>query len=503
MVTYSTLVPLWAVLVSLAAVPAILVSHARPNLRETWTLAAAAVKLALVGSLVPGALAGRVAESTLFSIAPGISFTLRADPLGVLFALVAAGLWLVTSVYAIGYVRTNREQHQTRFFASFAVCLSATVGVAFAANLLTFLIFYEVLTIATYPLVVHKQSPEAVRAGRKYLAYALTAGGLLLVATVWTYHLAGTLDFRPGGILGDADASPAALRTLFVLALLGVGVKAGLMPLHGWLPSAMVAPTPVSALLHAVAVVKSGVFGVVRLVGFIFGGDLLSSLGLHHFLALAAGTTVLLASLLALRQDELKKRLAYSTIGHLSYIVLGAALLTPHGLSGALLHLASHATLKITLFFCAGALYVHFHYTRISQLDGVGRQMPWTMAAFAVGTLGLAGVPPLNGFVSKWLLCLGTLEGTPGQGLWLAVLLGSGLLNAAYFFPIVHRAFFRKPAAPDNRGEAPALLVVPICVVAGLSIVLGVFPNLFGFFDLATAVAGQMAAAAGDSFARF
>ncbi len=491
-VLVSSLVPLAAVLVSLAAVPLILLSARRPNLREFWTLAAAFAKLALVVALLPGALAGRVAETRLLELSPGVALGLRADPLGVFFALVASALWVLTSFYSIGYVRGAGEKRQTRYFASFAVCLSATVGIAFAANLLTFLVFYEVLTIATYPLVVHKESREAIAAGRKYLAFALSAGVALIAAVAWTHTLAGRLDFVAGGLLEDVALAPGAGRALFLLFLGGVGVKAAIVPLQSWLPAAMVAPTPVSALLHAVAVVKSGVFGVVRVVGFVFGPGWMRELGLDLLLAGVAGATILLASLLALKQDNLKARLAYSTIGHLSYIVLGVALLSPAGFAGGVFHLATHATMKITLFFCAGAIYVHLKKDRISQLDGVGREMPWTMGAFAVGAAGLAGVPPVNGFLSKWLLCLGSLEaGAPWA---LAVLLTSGLLNAAYFFPIVHRAFFRPAAAQSDeakrKGEASPLLVVPLVTTALASLALGAFPDAaLGLFELARAVA--------------
>ena len=502
--TYPSLVPFLAVMASLVAVPAILLSSRRPNLREFWTLAAAFVKFGLVLTLLPGVMAGRVAEATILEVSPGISLMLRADAFGVFFALVASGLWILTSFYSIGYVRSSNEQNQTRYFASFAVCLSATIGVAFAANLLTFLIFYEILSIATYPLVVHKETDEALRSGRKYLVYALTAGVLLIAAIAWTYQTAGTLDFRAGGLFTGLDLGSGTAWGLFLLFIAGVGVKAGIMPLHSWLPAAMVAPTPVSALLHAVAVVKSGVFGVVRVVGFVFGPELMGAHGLDLFLAIAAGTTILLASAIALKQDNLKRRLAYSTVGHLSYIVLGAALLSPDGFMGGLLHLANHATMKITLFFCAGAIYVNLHKTNISELDGIGRAMPWTMGAFTVGALGLAGVPPVNGFVSKWFLCLGSLEA--GQIGFLVVFLLSGLLNAAYFFPICHRAFFRKPADPEHHhGEAPMLMVVPICIMAALSLLFGMAPNLFfRFYDLAAAVtAGVFAAAGGSGIAGF
>ncbi|OHE27931.1 MAG: cation:proton antiporter, partial [Syntrophus sp. RIFOXYC2_FULL_54_9] len=355
---YRSLMPFYAVMVSLIAAPLILMSSRQANLREFWTLAASLVKFAVVFLLLPGALAGRIAEFIFWEISPGIALSLKADTLGVFFALIASGLWILTSFYSIGYVRGLNEHKQTRYFASFAVCLSATMGIAFAANLLTFVFFYEILTIATYPLVIHKETKVAIAAGRKYLIYTLTAGVLLIAATAWTYRITGALDFRAGGLFGNTSLSPSIMMVLFLLFLGGVGVKAAVMPLHSWLPAAMAAPTPVSALLHAVAVVKSGVFGVVRVVGFVFGPELMRQFGLNTLLAIFAGATIILASLLAFRQDNLKHRLAYSTVGHLSYIVLGAALLSPASLIGGLLHIANHATMKITLFFCAGALYV-------------------------------------------------------------------------------------------------------------------------------------------------
>jgi multicomponent Na+:H+ antiporter subunit D len=488
LVTYTSSIPFLAVLVSLAAVPLIYASSNRPNTREFWTLAAAFIKFPLILSLLPDAFAGRIAEFTILEISPGIALQLKADSLGLFFALVASGLWILTSFYSIGYVRGAGEKKQTRYFASFAVCLSATIGIAFSANLLTFLIFYEILSLATYPLVIHKETPEAMRSGRQYLLYALTAGVVLIAAIGLTYSIAGTLDFQAGGIFGGLALDPTMIKVVFVLFIAGVGVKAGLMPLQSWLPAAMVAPTPVSALLHAVAVVKSGVFGVIRIVGFVFGPEVMHDFGLNLILATVAGATILLASLIAMQQDNLKRRLAYSTVGHLSYIVLGVALLTPDGFTGGLLHLSFHATTKITLFFCAGAIYVNLHKTEISQLNGIGRVMPWTMAAFTIGALGLAGVPPINAFVSKWFLCRGAMQAD--QLIILGIFLVSGLLNAAYFFPIVHRAFFRQGGADlAHHKEAAPLMVIPICIVAGLSILLGLQPNLFfHFFDLASGI---------------
>jgi len=488
---YTSIIPLLAVLVSLAAVPLILLSSKFKNLRESWTIIAALIKFGLVLSLLPGALAGRTAECSMFDIFPGVKLALRADPFGVFFALVASGLWIFTSFYSIGYVRGAPEKKQTRYFACFAVCLSATIGIAFSANLLSFIIFYEILTIATYPLVIHKETKKAIDAGRKYLIYTITAGLFLIAAAAWTFKLTGTLDFKAGGLFADGVLNPQNAVALFFLFLGGVGVKAGIMPMHSWLPTAMAAPTPVSALLHAVAVVKSGVFGVVRVVGFVFGPALMAQFGLDTILLTFAGVTIIVASLIALRQDNLKRRLAYSTVGHLSYIVLGAALLTESGFAGGMMHIAFHATMKITLFFVAGAIYINLHKENISDMDGIGKVMPWTMGAFTIGAIGLAGIPPINGFVSKWYLGFGSLEA--GTLLPLGILVLSGILNAAYFFPIVHIAFFKKGKGLEGKGEAPLTMVVPLVITAILSLLLGIYPDLFfKFYQMATNIAGTI-----------
>ena len=472
-------VPLWAMLVSLFAVPLILLFDKHPNRREAVTLVAAVIKFGFVLTLLPKALAGEAVEWQIFSIAEGIDFTLRADPFGVFFALIASSLWILTSCYSIGYMRGHAEKKQTRYYASFALSLSATIGIAFAGNLLTFIVFYELLTLATYPLVVHSENRKAIAAGRQYLAYALTAGLLMVAGMAWIYTLTGTLDFAPGGILEEGMLSASGMRILFLLFLVGVGVKSGIMPLHSWLPNAMVAPTPVSALLHAVAVVKSGAFGVVRVVGFVFGPEVMATYGLNIILATASGITIILASFIALRQTNLKRRLAYSTVGHLSYIALGASLLTAEGFLGGMFHITTHATMKITLFFCAGAIFVHTHRSDIRELNGIGRAMPFTMGAFTIGALGLTGLPPVNGFISKWFLVSGSME----AAMWpiVGVLLISGLLNAAYFFPIVHRAFFREGGKDEweGVGEASLWMVVPLSITGALSVILCFFPNAF------------------------
>lgn len=486
-----TYVPLLAVLVSLIAVVPIMLSSKKPNLREFWTILAAVIKFGLVLLLLPGAIEGKSVQLHLMDLAPGIPLALNADPMGVYFAVIASGLWIFTSFYSIGYVRGAGEHKQTRYFASFAVCLSATIGIAFSANLITFVLFYEMLTVATYPLVIHNEKEEAINAGRKYLAFTLTAGLLLVAASALVYHYTGSLDFTPGGLFTGIELPHTAMLLLFILFLGAVGVKAGIMPIHGWLPAAMAAPTPVSALLHAVAVVKSGVFAVIRVVGYVFGTDTMASYGLNDILIVLAGVTIIVASLIAFNQDNLKRRLAYSTVGHLSYIVLGVALLTPIGMTGGIMHIAAHATMKITLFFCAGAIYVNLHRTEISNLNGIAKVMPWTMGAFAVGSMGLAGVPPINGFFSKWNLALGSLEGE--LIIPVIILVVSGLLNIGYFFPILYRAYFKPGEGLEKYGEASPLMVVPIVITATLSVLFGLFPNLFfNFFDLAVDISATL-----------
>jgi multicomponent Na+:H+ antiporter subunit D len=488
--------PLWAVLVSLAATALILASGRRPNLREAVTMLAAGAKAAIVFSMLPDVLAGRVVESAPLVLVPGIALQLRADALGLLFATLASGLWVITSVYSIAYMRSVGYGHQTGYYASFAVCLSATMGIAFAANLLTLFIFYEILTIATYPLVIHRRTEEAVRGGRKYLVYTLTAGQLFLVAVLWAQHIAPGGQFVPGGFLAGT-ASVAVLQAIFVLFIVGAGAKAAIMPLHGWLPTAMVAPTPVSALLHAVAVVKAGVFVILRVVGFVFGPEGLGETGLGPALAWVAAATIVLASIRALAEDNLKRRLAYSTVGQLSYVVLGAALATPAALVGAMFHVVAHAFMKITLFFCAGAIYQATHKENVSELDGLWGRMPVTITAFGLASLGIVGMPLFAGFVSKFKLGLGAADA--GQGGFIAVLVASAILSTAYLLPVVYRAaFVRDPEAGRGKdarhgrhgGEAVAGLVVPLAVTALISLVLGVFPD-WGprFYELASMAA--------------
>ncbi|MDQ7782518.1 MAG: monovalent cation/H+ antiporter subunit D family protein [Desulfomonilaceae bacterium] len=473
-----SIMPLIAVLVSLGVVP-ILMSSRSANVREAWTFGAAALKFLIVLSMLPTVLEGRVLVCTIAEVLPGVAIRLRVDALGMLFALVASSLWIITSAYSIGYMRGLKEHGQTRYFCFFALALSATIGAAFSANLFTLYLFYEMLSFATYPLVTHHQDAEARRSGRKYLLYIVgTSIGLVLPAMVVAYYLSGTLEFSGHGFL-PASSSPILLGVLLFMFLFGFA-KAAIMPLHAWLPAAMVAPTPVSALLHAVAVVKVGVFCILRVLTEVFGVELLASLNLGTAVAYVAAFTIIVASLIALTQDELKRLLAFSTIGQLSYIVLGVALLTPKGITGGMVHIAMHAFGKITLFFCAGAIFVATGKKYISQMAGIGKQMPLTMAAFFIGVLSVIGLPPTGGFVSKWYLVLGTLPAD--QWSMLIVILTSSLLNAAYFFPILYRAFFRQEDQSRNDvavGEAPLWCLVPLMITAVGCILLFFYPFIF------------------------
>ncbi|MEO6743324.1 MAG: monovalent cation/H+ antiporter subunit D family protein [Caldimonas sp.] len=461
--------------------------HRRPNVREAATLGTALSLFATVALLLPAVLAGGRPGFSVGEILPGLAIAFRVEPLGMLFALIASALWIVNSLYSIGYMRANREANQTRFYVCFALALVATMGVAYAANMLTLFLFYEMLTLVTYPLVTHSGTAEARQGGRVYLGLLLGTSILfLLPALVVTWAVAGTTDFRPGGILGG-KMSAAAFGSLLALYMFGIG-KAALMPFHRWLPAAMVAPTPVSALLHAVAVVKAGVFSAVKVIVFVFGVDQLRAAHSTDWLVAIAGFTIIAASLVALKTDNLKRLLAYSTVSQLSYIVLAAAVLAPLSLIGAVLHIAAHALGKITLFFAAGAIYTGSGKTEVSELDGIGRRMPWTMGAFAVGTLSMIGLPPAFGFISKWYM----LSGAMASSHWLAVavIVGSTLLNAAYFLPIVYRAFFVAPPndASSVHGEAPLPMVIALTATAAGTVLLFLMP------DVPLALARQMLA---------
>ncbi len=428
-----------ALLLPVAGSALVLLLRRNPNAREAASLVTAGALFAVVFSIYQAVMRGERPAVVLAEPFPGVPIVLEAEPLGVLFALIASFLWIVTTAYAIGYMRGHHEENQTRFYTFFAFAIASTMGVAFAGNLFTLFVFYEVLSLTTFPLVTHAGTDAARRAGRVYLGILFSTSIVFqLLAIIWVYVLAGTLDFTPGGILeGRASAGMAPL--LLGLFVFGIG-KAAVMPFHRWLPAAMVAPTPVSALLHAVAVVKAGVFAVLKVTVYIFGTGFVTATAASVWLMWVAAATIILGSLVAFRKDNLKARLAYSTVSQLSYVVLGAMLANALGVIGSGMHIAMHAFGKITLFFCAGAIMVATHRTEVSQLDGLGRKMPLTFAAFLIGTLSIVGLPPAGGAWSKWFLGIGALEA--GQVGLVAVLMLSSLLSLAYLMEIPLRGFF-------------------------------------------------------------
>jgi multicomponent Na+:H+ antiporter subunit D len=455
-----------------------------PEERRGWrtflNLAGAGLKLMFVALMLWGVSREHTFE-TRYALLPGLDFKLHADALSLLFVTLSAVLWLLTTVYAIGYLEGS--PNRSRFFGFFSLCVCATTGVALAGNLFTFLIFYEMLTLTTYPLVVHRGTKQSIRAGRIYLMYTLCGSAVLLLGVVWLSSIVGSVEFTEGGFLGGVDpVHHKSLVVIFTLMIVGVGVKAAIVPLHGWLPAAMVAPAPVSALLHAVAVVKAGAFGVVRIVYDVFGVEFCSTLGVTGPLAVVAAVTIIYGSIRAAYQDDLKRRLAFSTISQVSYIVLGTAILGPLATTGGIVHLVHQGLMKITLFFCAGNLAETLEIHRVSEMNGVGRRMPWTMVAFTVGAFGMIGVPPTAGFISKWYLATGAAAAE--QPWFILVLAISSLLNAVYFLPIVYAAWFKQPAGPwpadhrFGRFETRITLLGPPVLTAFLIVAAGLLANV-------------------------
>ncbi len=481
--TFDNWLPLLILFTSLVPGVAIfMIPEDRRGLRTILNMAAAVLKLLFLGIMVWGVRHEHVYETRL-PLLPGLDLLLAADTLSLLFAVLSGVLWLVTTVYAIGYLE-HAPQSRSRFFGFFSLCVSSTMGIALAGNLVTFLMFYEMLTLSTYPLVVHRGTPESMRAGKVYLAYTLTGGAIFLLAVAWLTALVGPLEFAQGGFL-SRFAGPHAerFRIIFFMLIVGLGVKAALVPLHGWLPQAMIAPAPVSALLHAVAVVKAGAFGIVRVVYDVFGIQFAAELGVLRPLAAAAAITIVYGSVRALFQDDLKKRLAYSTVSQVSYIALGAGILGPLATIGGMVHLVHQGLMKITLFFCAGNLAESLGIHRISRMAGTGRRLPATMAAFTLAAFGMIGAPPMAGFVSKWYIGTGAIAGGETWVIW--VLAASTGLNAAYFLPILYAVWFKAPEAPRPDDDAPRrgrlevhwMLLIPPVLTALLALAAGLLAD--------------------------
>ncbi|MFL0809399.1 MAG: monovalent cation/H+ antiporter subunit D family protein [Agarilytica sp.] len=465
-----------SILLPLVAAPLIAFFGASPNIRESITMVSSVAVLVMVTMLYREFHKGGLIEVQWLEIMPGLTLKFKVEALGVLFSLVASLLWVVTSIYSIGYMRGNSEKHQTRFFMLFPIAISAALAIAFSGNLLTMFVFYEVMTLSTFPLVTHKGTEHAMKAGRIYLGVLISSSiGLFLPAIIWVWLVTGTTDFEVGGILaGHLDG--VSVTILGFMFMLGIG-KAAVMPMHRWLPAAMVAPTPVSALLHAVAVVKAGVFSLLKVIVYIFGIDHLAAAPWSEWLMYLACFTVVMSSIIAMQQDNLKRRLAYSTISQLSYVVLATMILAPLSVVGAAFHIAAHAVGKITLFFAAGSIYTASKKTEISQLHGIGKRMPWTMAAFAIGGFSMIGVPPLVGIISKWYLLQGAFQSE--QHLAVIVILLSTLLNTAYFMPIVYRAYFLKEEPGGvAHGEAPLPIVIALSITSALTVGLFFFPAI-------------------------
>ena len=477
---------LWALVLPFICAAVLPMAHKMPNFRETITYTISILTAYLVYALIlPNVWVGNRPELYLHEIMPGLEILFWIEPLGMIFAGVVTLLWPLASLYSQGYMRCNNQKKQTLFAVSFALSIGSALGIAFAGNLFTMFVFYEALTLATYPLVTHKGDEQARDGGRTYLGILMsTSIFFLMFAIIWTYLISGHGDFALtvefGSILPDT-VSPTMIGILLFLFMFGIG-KAALMPIHRWLPAAMVAPTPVSALLHAVAVVKAGVFCVVKVIVYVFGMERLQAVWTDDWLVFIAGASILAASMIALRQDNLKKRLAYSTVSQLSYVTMAAAIMTPIAIIGAAVHIAAHAFGKITLFFAAGSIYTAAHKTNISQLDGIGRQMPWTMGAFTVGAMSMIGLPPMVGFVSKWFIIQGALS--VSHYFALTVIFVSTLLNAAYFLPIIYAAFFKSAKlnsncpALDNHGEAPITIVIALVATTILTVGLFLIPSI-------------------------
>lgn len=469
-----------ALLIPLIGTLGVMFRGKEENIREGISSVSSILLFVTVCTMIPTVLKGKVLLFNMFNILPGISITLRADGMSMIFALVASSLWTIAVYYSMGYMRGLQEHAQTRFNACFALAIFGAIGVAFSDNLFTLYLFYEIVSVCTYPLVAHHQDDEGYDGARKYIVYlTTTAKAFLLPAMILIYVLTGTLDFATDISTGifPPDVNRWVVTMLYVFCLFGFA-KNGIMPFHHWLPGAMVAPTPVSALLHAVAVVKVGVFCTTRVMLYVFGVDMMDAFNLGIPTAYFVGFTIIMASVIALSKDNLKSRLAYSTVSQLSYIILGVALLTPSAIEGGLIHIVNHAFSKITLFFCAGAIYVATHKKCISEMEGLGKTMPFTFGAFAIASLSMIGAPPVAGFITKWNLLVGSIEAHQ-LGI-LFILLGSTILNAAYFVPVTFKAFFgKRPEGEVYTGikEAPLSMLIPILIAATISVLIGIFPN--------------------------
>ncbi len=416
----------------------------------------------------------------IFDIFTNIGISLGLEPISFVFIIMVNSLWLVATLYSYGYMRTNNEKRLGNFFSFFAIAIGCANGAALSSNLLTLFIFYELLTVSTYPLVTHKGDEQSKQSGRKYLLILLgTSLCFFLPAMGYVYYLSGNLDFVSGGLLtttlSGMEVNNVAISILLVLFIFGIS-KAAVMPFHSWLPAAMVAPTPVSALLHAVAVVKVGVFSIIKVLVYIFGLDILLGLFSVDLMIYICGFTIITTSVIALKQDNLKKLLAYSTISQLSYVVIAILILTPSAIIAASMHLVAHAVSKITLFFAAGAIYSSTGYTKISEMDGIGKNLRVISIAFTLGAMSLVGIPLLVGFTSKWYIVQSSVD--VGQWFILLIITISTLLNIGYFSPIIYKFFFKNELSEVSFKTLPKDITLSIVICCVLMVILFLQPNL-------------------------
>lgn len=420
---------------------------------------------------------------TLFYLGSRLAVKLHIDGLSRVFGTMVSILWIPTVIYAFEYM--THEGHEDRFFAFFTMTFGVVLGIAYSANFMTMYLFYEFLTLVTLPLVMHAMDNKARHAGKMYILYMMFGASLAFIGFVFIFCYGWTLDFVPGGVLDPVKIAgqETTLQFVYLVAFFGFGVKAAVFPLYRWLPKASVAPTPVTALLHAVAVVKSGVFAIIRLTYYSFGANFLAGTWAQDVILIITAITIVFGSMVALRTPHIKRRFAYSTVSNLSYILFGVALMTPAGLVAALLHMIYHAVLKITLFFTAGTILYKTHREYLYEIEGFGKYMPVTFLALAVAGIGLVGIPPFAGFHSKWALATAAVTtGNPMSYFGVLALILSALLTALYVFYILVRAYFPRnreypPGYYDHVEDPNWYMKGPLLALAALSIVLGLIPG--------------------------
>lgn len=421
----------------------------------------------------------------LYRFSEKLSLILHIDGLSMVFGTMVSILWVITTFYAFEYMK--HEGMETKFFSFFMMTFGIVIGIAFSGNMVTLYLFYEFLTLVTLPLVMHGTDGKTRYAGRIYLIYMMGGASLAFIGLVFLVIYGNSLDFIMGGILNTELASKDAemLHVVYLLAFFGFGVKAAILPFYYWLPTAAVAPTPVTALLHAVAVVKAGVFAIIRLTYYNFGIEFLKGTWVQNVILVVTALTIVFGSTMALRTPHIKRRYGYSTISNLSYILFGIALMTPAGLSAGLLHMIYHAVLKITLFFCAGAILYQNHREYAYEIQGFGTKMPMIFLSMTIVSIGMAGIPPFAGFHSKYALGTAAVEaGNPYAFIGIVALIISALLTTLYLFELVIRAYFPvKKEYPawyyDGVADPNKLMTVPLLVLSAISVVIGLYPKFF------------------------